>query len=255
VAELEIDDISVRFSGLVALNRVSFAIPRNEITAVIGPNGAGKTTLINVISGVVRPESGRVRLEGQDIVGRPVHQVSHLGIRRTFQMVRLFPGLTVLENMIVAQNSCLRGFDVLLNPLPFTRTGRRNRREIVQIAESFGLADKMHLSASELSYGDQRRVEMARALAGKPKLVLFDEPAAGMNEAETEQLSRDIEQVRQQGVTVLLIEHDMTLVMAISSKIVVLDFGRKIAEGTPAQVRAHPDVISSYLGAVYEEEQ
>lgn len=248
MASLQVENVSIAFAGLKAVDNVSFAVQPGSITSLIGPNGAGKTTLINIVTGVLKPNSGRVGFEGRDITGLSSLRLSRSGMRRTFQAVRLFAGLTVRENIAIGQHAAVARGNPLRALLPMRLGNRRFVAESERLLEMFGLADKADLVASELSYGNQRRVEIARALAGQPRLLLLDEPAAGMNEAETQQLRGDIERIRQQGITVFLIEHDMALVMAVSDRIVALDFGKKIAEGTPAEIKAHPDVISSYLG-------
>ena len=245
---LEVDNVSRDFAGLAALRQVSFNVAEGSITALIGPNGAGKTTLVNIIAGVLPPTCGVVRFRGTPIAGRSPTRVAALGIRRTFQTVRLFPGLTVMENLVIGQfHDAIKGH-LWRALLPIALGDVERRRRARALLERFGLGGVSDIVAAELPYGTQRRVEIARALSGEPRLLLLDEPAAGMNEAETEHLRADISVVRDGGVTVFLVEHDMLLVMAISDRIVVLDFGRKITEGTPDEVRRDPGVISSYLG-------
>ncbi|MDR5758619.1 ABC transporter ATP-binding protein [Caballeronia sp. LZ035] len=246
---LEVQAVSKAFRGIHAIEDVSFRIEPNSITSLIGPNGAGKTTMINVITGVLAPTRGALLFAGQPIAGRRPHQVASLGIRRTFQTVRLFDKLTVRENLTVGGYRQLSGRRWLHRFLPMNlgdAAGRRRADEVLAMFDLTALADEI---ATDLPYGTQRRVELARALMGRPRFALLDEPAAGMNEKETAQLVRDVRRIRDEGVTVLLVEHDMSMVMSVSDKVVVLNFGRKIAEGTPGEVQRNPDVIASYLGS------
>jgi branched-chain amino acid transport system ATP-binding protein len=239
--------LTCRFGGLVALDAVDFHVDEGEIVGLIGPNGSGKSTTVNVISGVIPATAGQVRFQGKNLENLPTHKRLQLGIARTFQNIRLFGQLTVWQNLWVAQNApehrARRGF--------FARWlgGERGvRAEIAELLEFSGLAHKQDELAANLAFGEQRRLELARALAAKPKLLLLDEPAAGMNSEEIGQLRGRILRLREQGVTILLIEHVMELVMGVTDRIAVLNFGQKIAEGSPAAIQADPLVRKAYLG-------
>jgi branched-chain amino acid transport system ATP-binding protein len=247
---LQIIGLTKRFGGLIAVNDVSFDVPAQGVSAVIGPNGAGKTTLFSMISGALVPSAGQVVLDGRDITGLPSHAVAACGLVRTFQLVRLFNELTVRENVAVGCHLHTRGglFAALATP-PWAR---RQEREVGQRARELlalvGLAGAADAPASSLPYGQQRLLEVARAMAARPKLLLLDEPAAGLNTSETENLARIIRQIAATGTGVLLIEHDMSLVLSIADQIAVLEFGRKIAFGSPDQIRRDPAVLAAYLG-------
>jgi branched-chain amino acid transport system ATP-binding protein len=243
------------FGGLHAVKDVTFSVPRNTIKAVIGPNGAGKTTLFNLIAGTITPHGGEVIFRSKPITGRKPHTVARLGIARTFQTTRLFPHMTVLENIMVGRHPRTRsGFVAGMLNLPRTwREERESRAKAMAIIEDLDLAAYASETASNLSFGRQRLVEFARALATEPLLLLLDEPAAGLNIYETQALARLILKIRDRGVTCLVVEHDMSLVMNISDDVVVLDQGQKIAEGPPRVIQRNPDVIRIYLGEDHAE--
>ena len=247
---LDIDHVTMQFGGLTALNDVDFSIHTGEILGLIGPNGAGKTTCFNVITGVYQATEGAVRLEGQSVAGLERHKITKLGIGRTFQNIRLFPEMTALENVMVGADAHHRT-SVIGAMLHLPRHKAEEQAGLArahELLDFMGIGDRADDAAKNLPYGYQRRLEIARALATDPKLLCLDEPAAGFNPAEKMELMGLIRSIRDQGYTVLLIEHDMNLVMGVTDRIVVLDFGRKIAEGTPEEIRANPAVIAAYLG-------
>lgn len=247
---LEIKNISKSFGGLQAVQDVSFAVKENSIKAVIGPNGAGKTTLFNLISGALQPDSGNTVFHGNEIRGLQPYQIAGLGMARTYQNIKLFPGMTALENVMVGRHTRSRaGFIAGMFNISTSRAEEREIRakslELLDLLEIAQLAD---IEATSLAFGQQRAVEFARALAAEPSVLLLDEPAAGLNMNETAEVARLITRIRALGITVLLVEHDMSLVMDISDEIVVLSFGQKIAEDVPAAIQQNSEVIKIYLG-------
>ena len=249
---LEVHELTVRFGGILALDAVSFALPQGQILGLIGPNGAGKTTLFNCLSRLYQPSGGDILFQGRSILSRPAHRIAEIGIGRSFQNVALFDHLTVLDNVLIGAHARGRGGivgDALR--LPRSRAQERSLRdEAIAIIAELGLQDIADRIVHGLPFGTLKQVEMARALAGCPKLILLDEPAGGLNHDGVEKLGGFIRDLRdKRGITVLLVEHHMGLVMSVSDPVVVLNFGRKITEGAPSQVQRHPDVIAAYLGA------
>lgn len=248
---LRVNNLSKEFGGIHAVEGLSFTIQSGTIHSIIGPNGAGKTTLFNLITGVYAPSSGQVLLNNQPIVGQKPYQLAARGMSRTFQNLQIFSNMTALENVMVGCHlqSERRILPSLLG-LPSVKRGNRQARErAANLMVDTGLERYIHADADSMPYGALKRLEVARALASDPKLLLLDEPAAGLNPSESRDIDALIERIAENGITVVLVEHDMKMVMAISDHILVLNYGRKLAEGTAAEVRANPDVIAAYLGA------
>jgi branched-chain amino acid transport system ATP-binding protein len=249
-ALLETRGLTKTFGGLKAVQNVDLTVGENRIVSVIGPNGAGKTTFFNCLSGIYRPDGGTITLAGRDVTGRAPHEVCRLGLARTFQNIRLFPEMTALENVMVSQfqHRSIAPVPLLLRSKKFQEAEKQNSAEALAFLETVGLGDRADHLAGSLAYGLQRRLEIARALATRPRLLLLDEPAAGMNPQETVEMVRLISSIRDRGLAVLLIEHHMKLVMSISDEILVLDHGVPIAHGAPEAIRNDPQVIKAYLG-------
>lgn len=248
---LHLQNISVRFGGLNAVDDVTCAVQQGHIHGLIGPNGAGKTTLFNTISGLVPHQAGTMTLDGINFDASPIWQRTAIGLARTFQNIRLFADMSVIENVMAGAHSHITTswLDILLR----TAAWRRDEWDVYHHAQDWlnfvGLRHAMHQRAGDLSYGDQRRVEIARALMAQPKVLLLDEPAAGLNPAETQNLTELLKQLKARGLTIIIVEHDMPLVMAVCDRISVLNFGKLIAQGAPHEVRNHPQVVEAYLGA------
>ena len=258
MALMQVNDLTMRFGGITAVDSLSFEVEKGSITALIGPNGAGKTSAYNCLTGFYKATSGSIVYNGESLIGLPPHKITYKKIIRTFQNVRLFKNMTVLENVMSGAHSVSKQF--VLGALLRHPAQRREEKEILdhslRCLEFIGILDKKYKVAKNLSYGDQRRTEWARALAAKPDLLLLDEPAAGLNAEEKQKLIALIRRFRDElGITVFLIEHDMSLVMEVSEKVIVINMGKKIAEGTPNEVQANPLVIDAYLGSEDDNEE
>jgi branched-chain amino acid transport system ATP-binding protein len=247
---LQVDNLSKSFGGVHAVEDLSFGIREGSIHSVIGPNGAGKTTLFNMITGIYRPSTGTITLAGKEVTGKKPHQLAALGMSRTFQNLQICMNMSALENVMVGRHLHLDQslFKAMVRWPTIVSGDRECRQKASELMEFAGIGDYVSADASAMPYGALKRLEIARALAAESKLLLLDEPAAGLNPSETAEIDELIQKVAESGVTVVLVEHDMKLVMNISNHILVLDYGKKLAEGTPAEVRANPDVVAAYLG-------
>ncbi|HIR47109.1 MAG TPA: ABC transporter ATP-binding protein [Candidatus Caccousia avicola] len=251
MAVLEAENLSIVFGGLHAVDDVHFSLEKEQIMGLIGPNGAGKTTVFNLLTGVYTPTTGQIKLEGQSILGKKTHQITRMGIARTFQNIRLFKDMTVLDNVRAAMNQKMKYSAAagILSLPSYWREEAEVEEKAMELLSVFHLEDHASDRAKNLPYGQQRKLEIARALAAEPKVLLLDEPAAGMNPTETAELMETIELIRSRfHIAILLIEHDMSFVMGICEHLVVLDYGRIIASGSPEEIRSNPKVIAAYLG-------
>ena len=254
---LQLEKVGINFGGLRAVDDLNLNVRKGDVVGLIGPNGAGKTTVFNLITGVYKPTDGIIRWKGEQISGLPPYKIAQRRILRTFQTIRLFTGMSVLENVLAGQHMETRQtwWSSLLSLPSQRREEKVLRKDCMEILERLNLADIAHEEATSLPYGIQRRVELARTLAAKPELLILDEPAAGLNDSESVELNKTILSIRDQGITVLLVEHDMNVVMNVTDHICVINFGRKIAEGGPEEIRNNQQVIEAYLGADDDDEE
>ncbi|MDH3378506.1 MAG: ABC transporter ATP-binding protein [Gammaproteobacteria bacterium] len=248
---LEIKGLSKFFGGLHAVQNLEYTVESGKVHSIIGPNGAGKTTLFNIVTGVYPPSSGKAIFEAQDITGLPIHRLASLGLSRSFQNLQVFYNMTVMENVMVGRHRhCQKGFlQSLLHTPSITRSDEEARHQAAELLAWVGLEAYATAHANSLPYGALKRMEIARAMASEPKLLLLDEPAAGLNNKETQEIDELIRQISNRGVTVILVEHDMRLVMGVSDHILVMDHGQKLAEGSAEEIRENPNVIAAYLGS------
>jgi len=247
---LELENLTMQFGGLTAVNKISLHVKKGEIHGLIGPNGSGKTTIFNMLSGYYKPTAGKITFEGRDLTGLPAHKITDAGFARTFQNLRLFKSMTVLENLLVAMghNAKAKVFEVIVSPIAAKNEDGFFTEKAMKWLDLLGISNFANDRATSLPYGHQRRVEIARALATEPKILLLDEPAAGLNDVETEELTDILTKIQDLGVTIFLVEHHMKLVMKSCGMITVIDYGKKIAEGTCDCVQNDPVVIEAYLG-------
>lgn len=252
---IKLEHVTIKFGGLIAVNNLSTQISRERIFGLIGPNGAGKTTVFNIITGVYAPTSGKIIFNGKEIQGKRPYVVTSKGIARTYQNINLFKNMTVLENTLIGTHTQTKSNLVanILNTRGKRIEERASEERCMEILAFMGLEEKANFKASSLSYGEQRKLEIARAMAAEPKLLLLDEPAAGMNLTEKEELAVIIRRIRDLGITILLVEHNMRLVMNVCEEICVLNYGKKLAQGLPTEIQTNPDVIAAYLGGVTDD--
>jgi len=255
MSTLRVDNLSKEFGGVHAVQSLSFELAAGSVHSIIGPNGAGKTTLLNLLTGVYRPSTGRIFFDGRDLTGSPAHGFAAAGIGRTFQNLQIFANMTALENVMTGRHLRERCplWSTMLRTPSLARAERESRAQSMQLLRFVGLADYADAGADSMPYGALKRLEIARAIAGEPRFLLLDEPAAGLNPTESMEIGELIRQLARGGTTVVLVEHNMKLVMGVSDRIVVLDYGRKLCEGTAEEVRSDPRVIEAYLGAATDE--